>query len=119
MKQNAVCFRQKCRQRRRLCLSCSANAGSGVEQVEFDPLQCVMDFKRNFPLDILAEAQAAQAMINAGMPKRVAYSIAFSCIDDIESVMQLIEEEQNSISRRYSPKMITIVMMKHWLAAAL
>lgn len=72
------------------------------KQVEFDPLQCVMDFKRNFPLDILAEAQAAQAMINAELPKRVAYSIAFSCIDDIEWVMQLIEEEQNSIPPLFS-----------------
>lgn len=66
-------------------------------KVEVDPLQCVMDFKRNFPLDVLSEAQAAQAMINAGLPKRVAYSLAFSGIDDIDWVMQLIDEEQNSI----------------------
>lgn len=67
-------------------------------QIEFDPLQCVMDFKRNFPLDILSEAQAAQAMMNAGLPQRVAYSIAFSSIDDIEWVMQEIEREQNGIT---------------------
>ena len=41
-------------------------------------------------------------MINAELPKRVAYSIAFSCIDDIEWVMQLIEEEQNSIPPLFS-----------------
>ncbi|MDO5397052.1 MAG: phage portal protein [bacterium] len=66
-------------------------------KVEVDPLQCVMDFKRNFPLDVLSEAQAAQAMINAGLPKREAYSMAFSGIDDIDYVMQLIEKEQNGI----------------------
>lgn len=66
-------------------------------KIKVDPLQCVMDFKRNFPLDILSEAQAAQAMMNAGLPKQIAYSLAFSGIDDINYVMQLIEEEQNGI----------------------
>lgn len=62
-----------------------------------DPLQCIIEFKRNFPLDILSEAQAAQALIGAGLPKEVAYSIAISSIDDIDYVMQLIEEEQSNI----------------------
>lgn len=66
-------------------------------KVKVDPLQCVMDFKRNFPLDILSEAQAAQQMINAGLPKRIAYQLAFSGIDDIDYVMQLIEEEESGI----------------------
>ena len=66
-------------------------------KVNVDPLQCVMDFKRNFPLDILSEAQAAQQMINAGLPKRIAYQLAFSGIDDIDYVMQLIEEEESGI----------------------
>ena len=57
----------------------------------------MMDFKRNFPLDILSEAQAAQQMINAGLPKRIAYQLAFSGIDDIDYVMQLIEEEESGI----------------------
>ena len=66
-------------------------------QIKIDPLQCVQEFKRNFPLDILSEAQAAQAMIAAGLPKRVAFTLAFSSIDDIDYVMQLIEEEVDGI----------------------
>lgn len=56
-----------------------------------------MEFKRNFPLDMLSEAQAVQALIAAGLPKRVAFQIALSCIDDIDYVMQLIEEEKEAI----------------------
>ena len=67
------------------------------KQIKVDPLQCVMEFKRNFPLDLLSEAQAVQALIAAGLPKRVAFQIALSCIDDIDYVMQLIEEEKEAI----------------------
>ncbi len=67
------------------------------KKIAFEPLQCVMDFKRNFPLDVLSEAQAAVQMISAGLPKRVAYSMAFSGIDDIDYVMQLIEEEEGNM----------------------
>lgn len=66
-------------------------------EINVDPLQCVMEFSRNFPLDLLSEAQAAQALIAAGLPKRVAYQIALSAIDDIDYVMDLIQEEQDSI----------------------
>ena len=64
------------------------------KQLKIDPLQCVMSFKRNFPLDILSEAQAVQQLIAAGLPKRVAFDIALSCIDDVEWVMQQIEAEK-------------------------
>lgn len=64
------------------------------KQVKIDPLQCVMSFKRNFPLDILSEAQAVQALTAAGLPKRVAFDIALSCVDDVDWVMQQIEEEK-------------------------
>lgn len=67
------------------------------KRLKIDPLQCVMSFKRNFPLDLLSEAQAVQALISAGLPKRVAFEIALSCIDDIEYVMQLIEAEKDDI----------------------
>lgn len=63
------------------------------KQIKIDPLQCICEYKRNFPLDLLSEAQTAQAMIGAGLPKRVAYQLAFSAIDDIDYVMQLIDEE--------------------------
>lgn len=62
-----------------------------------DPLQCIMEFKRNFPLDILNEAQAVQALIAAGLPKEVAFNVALSCVDDIDYVMQLIDKEINGI----------------------
>lgn len=67
------------------------------KQIKIDPLQCCMEFKRNFPLDLLSEAQAVQQLIAAGLPKRVAFQIALSCIDDIDYVMQLIEEEKEDI----------------------
>lgn len=66
-------------------------------QIKIDPLQCVMEFSRNFPLDLLSEAQAAQAMIGAGLPQRIAFQLAFSEIDDIDYVMQLIEDEKDGI----------------------
>ena len=68
------------------------------KQVKVDPLQCTMTFKRNFPLDLLSEAQAVQALIAAGLPKRVAFDIALSCVDDVDWVMQLIEEEKDGIT---------------------
>lgn len=67
------------------------------KQIKVDPLQCVMNFKRNFPLDLLSEAQAAQALIAAGLPKRVAFDNALSFVDDIDWVMQQIEEEQDGV----------------------
>lgn len=73
-----------------------ANALS-KKQIKIDPLQCCLEFKRNFPLDLLSEAQAVQALIGAGLPKRIAYQLALSGIDDIEYVMQLIQEEQDGI----------------------
>lgn len=65
--------------------------------ITVEPLQCIMEFKRNFPLDILGESQAAQALINTGMPKEVAWDKALSFIDDIDYVMQMIEDEKNNI----------------------
>lgn len=67
------------------------------KQIKIDPLQCTMSFKRNFPLDLLSEAQAVQALIAAGLPKRVAYETALSCIDDVDWVMQQIEDEKDGI----------------------
>ena len=67
------------------------------KQINVDPLQCIMEFSRNFPLDLLSEAQSAQALIHAGVPKEVAFSLSLSAVDDIDYVMQLIEEEQNGI----------------------
>lgn len=68
------------------------------------PEQCVMEFKRNFPLDALSEAQAAQTMIASGLPKRIAFSNAYSFIDDVEYVMDLIAEEEGSTDTLYVPE---------------
>lgn len=61
-----------------------------------DPLQVTMDFKRNFPLDTLSEAQTVQALIGAGIPKEVAFS-QLSFVDDVNYIMGLIEAEQMNI----------------------
>lgn len=65
--------------------------------IKIDPLQCCMAFKRNFPLDLLSEAQAVQALKAAGLPDQVAYDIALSCVDDVEYVMELKEREKDSM----------------------
>jgi SPP1 family phage portal protein len=67
--------------------------------IQIDPLQCEMSYHRNFPLDIVGEAQAAQTLINTGMPKEYAWEKALSFIsgDDLEYIMQLLEEAQNKI----------------------
>lgn len=59
------------------------------------PEQCIMEFSRNFPLDALSEAQAAQTMIASGLPKRIAYANAYSFIDDVDYVMELAAKEEN------------------------
>lgn len=58
-----------------------------------DPLHVTMDFKRNFPLDMSNEATTAQALINAGFPKRLVYAL-MSFVDDVDEVMEEIEEEK-------------------------
>ena len=66
------------------------------KQIAIDPLQCDIEYVRNFPVDVLSEAQYAQTLINAGIPKQIAYE-QLSFVDDIDYVMELIEEEQNSV----------------------
>ncbi len=74
-------------------LLASAWAKKGIK---IDPLQVTMDFKRNFPLDLLSEAQTAQALIAAGLPKEFVYS-QLSCVDDVDYIMELIEQEKQSM----------------------
>lgn len=68
--------------------------------IVFDPLQVTLDFKRNFPLDRLAEAQAAQAEIGAGLPKQYVFG-KMSDVDDVNYIMTLIEEEKGDITSLY------------------
>ena len=67
------------------------------KQIKIDPLQCTTSYKRNFPLDLLSEAQAAQALIAAGVPERIAFEMALSGVDDVEYVMQIKEMEKEAI----------------------
>ena len=59
-----------------------------------DPLHITMDFKRNFPLNIVNEAQAASTLISAGLPKRIVFGL-LSFIDDVDEVMEEIENEKD------------------------
>ena len=61
--------------------------------IKFDPLQAVMEFHRNFPLDRLSEAQTAQAFIGAGLPKEWVYS-QISGIDDVDYIMEMLKAEK-------------------------
>lgn len=65
-----------------------------------DPLQIVMEFKRNFPLDALSEAQTAQAQIAAGLPKRFVFG-QLSSVDDVDYIMELLEQEKEEIAKLY------------------
>ena len=70
------------------------------KKIIVDPLHITMDFKRNFPLDIQNEASAAQTLINAGLPKEYVYS-QLSFVDDVGSIMEMIENEKSDISSLY------------------
>ena len=76
--------------------------------IEVDPLQCYMEFKRNFPLDITTEAQAVSTLIGCGFPKKAAFAQA-SFVDDVDYIMDMIaqqEEEEITSLRKILPKEI-------------
>lgn len=75
-----------------------------IKGVNIDPLQCTIEFKRNFPQDMLNEAQTAQAFIAAGVPKRLAWELAISGIDDIDYALELAEEEKEGVEELYPAK---------------
>lgn len=68
--------------------------------IKADPLQFVMEFHRNFPLDKLSEAQTAQAQIAAGLPKEWVYS-QMSDVDDVDYILEMIEKEREEIADLY------------------
>lgn len=76
---------------------CSAWNKKGLNA---DPLQFVMEFHRNFPLDRLSEAQTAQAFISAGLPKEWVYS-QINGVDDVDYIMELLESEQGDVTPLY------------------
>lgn len=70
------------------------------KRIMFDPLQATLEFKRNFPLDDLSEAQTAQAFIGAGLPKEWVFS-RISGVDDSAYIMELLEKEAGDITPLY------------------
>lgn len=65
--------------------------------IKIEQLQVIMDFSRNFPLDLLSEAQAVGQLISTGVvSKRTAIS-QLSFVDDPDYELDLIEEEKNDI----------------------
>lgn len=77
---------------------------SGVwakKRIVVDPLQVTMSFERNFPLDHLTNAQAAQAMIAAGVPEEVAWDICIPEIDDIDYVVELKNQQTEDVTSFY------------------
>lgn len=68
--------------------------------IQFDPLQVVMEFHRNFPQDQLSEAQTAQAQIAAGLPKRFVFG-QMANVDDVDYIMELIEQEREDAMSLY------------------
>lgn len=66
------------------------------KKIPFDPMQCRVKYNRNFPVDFLGEAQAVQALIAAGLPKKIAFG-ALSVVDDVGEIMRLIETEKDDI----------------------
>lgn len=66
------------------------------KRIPFDPLQCYTVYKRNFPMDLVNEATTAQALVNAGIPKKIAFE-QLSFVDDIDYLMDEIEAEKDNI----------------------
>lgn len=66
------------------------------KRIPFDSLQCYTTYKRNFPMDLVSEAQTVQSLINAGLPKKIAFE-QLSFVDDVDYIMDEIEAEKDGI----------------------
>ena len=66
------------------------------KRIPFDYIQCCVTYSRNFPMDLVSEAQTCQQLIGAGLPKEIAYS-QLSFVDDVDYIMELIEAEKDGI----------------------
>lgn len=74
----------------------------GKKKVTVDPLQCMMEFKRNFPLDVASEADTVQKLKAAGLPDEIAFKV-LSFIDDIDYVLEVIEAEKEAMPPPLNP----------------
>lgn len=66
------------------------------KRIPFDPLQAYSVYKRNFPMDLISEAQTVQSLVNAGVPKKIAFE-QLSFVDDVDYIMDEIEKEKEAI----------------------
>lgn len=66
------------------------------KRIAFDPLQCYSVYKRNFPMDLVSEANTVQQLTNAGLPKKIAFE-QLSFVDDVDYIMDEIEAEKDGI----------------------
>ncbi len=71
-------------------LLCSVWKKRGIEA---DPLQCIVEFHRNFPLDLAQEAQAVKTLVDAGVPRRS----AFAQLPFADDLNYLLENENEDI----------------------
>lgn len=63
--------------------------------IQVDPLQCFMTFKRNFPQDLVSEADAGQKLMSL-VSRRTALS-QLSFVDDVDYELEVIEQEKDGI----------------------
>lgn len=68
--------------------------------IAFDYLQAYVEYKRNFPVDVLSEAQSVQSLVNAGVPEEIAYN-QLSCVDDINYLMELKEQKKQDALEQF------------------
>lgn len=66
------------------------------KRIPFDCLQCYVVYKRNFPMDLVSEAQTVQQLTSAGLPKKIAFE-QLSFVDDVDYIMDEIEAEKDGI----------------------
>ena len=66
------------------------------KRIAFDYLLCSATYSRNFPMDLVSEAQTCQQLIGAGLPKEICFE-QLSFVDDVKEIMELIEEERDNI----------------------
>lgn len=66
------------------------------KRIAFDPLQCYTTYKRNFPMDLVSEAQTVQQLTGAGLPKKIAFE-QLSFVDNVDYIMDEIEAEKEGI----------------------
>lgn len=66
------------------------------KRIPFDPLRAYTAYKRNFPMDLINEADTAQKLKAAGLPNSVIFE-QLSFVDDVQYILDEIEKEKDGI----------------------